>query len=277
MAHRYHYLNLLLSKHLSLPPSEYRLADTGQQGLVCHFMGLQLASAFQPVFRTDGRIVGHEALLRTGLGEHVALAPVEAFAAAEHASRLVQFDRLVRTVHLLNHMRHAAEDELLFLTVHPRLLARVDHHGRTFERILHYYSVPPSRVVIELNGVDGIADGAMSQAIRNYREMGYRIAMDGIGITTTEQVIMMNPDIVKLEGATIRAAECSSVAATALIGLVGQLNDTGICVGITGIETAGQLQLARQSGAGLMQGFQLGRPAFATSRKPAGLPAQQFT
>ncbi|MDD2701298.1 MAG: EAL domain-containing protein [Sideroxydans sp.] len=274
MAHRYHYLNLLLSKHLSLPPGEYRLEDSGRQGLVCHFMGMQLASAFQPVFRADGRLAGHEALLRIDQGEHVAQSPVEAFATAEHSGRLVQFDRLVRTIHLLNHTRHAAEEELLFLKVHPRLLARVDHHGRTFEHILHYYSVPTSRVVIELNDSDGIPEAVLCHAIGNYRDMGYRIALDGLGTAYPVLVIGMQPDIVKLDGEAIRAAERSPVAASVLFELVGQLKDAGICVGIPGIETAGQLRLARQSGAGLVQGYQLGRPAFAASRKLANPPRQ---
>lgn len=85
----------------------------------------------------------------------------------------MQFDRLVRTLNLLNESSSFAEHELLFLNVHPRLLTSVSDHGRTFEQILHYYSLPTSRVVIEIkeSAVDDVA--RLTEAVSNYRSLGY--------------------------------------------------------------------------------------------------------
>ena len=53
MAHQpYQYLRLLLRNNLLLDLDEFDLVGTGQQGLVCNFLGMHLASAFQPRLRT---------------------------------------------------------------------------------------------------------------------------------------------------------------------------------------------------------------------------------
>lgn len=119
MSNTYLYLKLLLRSNLLLDLDEYALLDTRQQGLVCSFMEMRLASVFQPVFRSDGSRCGRKALLRASLFEHGDLSPRSAFDAALSRCRIVQFDRLVRIIHLLNHARGASEKELLFLNVPP--------------------------------------------------------------------------------------------------------------------------------------------------------------
>lgn len=270
---QYLYLKLLLRNNLFIDLDEYDLIDTRQQGLVCNFMGMRLSSAFQPVLRADGKVAGREALLRAstpGLGE---LAPEAAFAHAVGTHRLVQFDRLVRTVHLLNHARSFAEHELLFLNVHPRLLTSVSDHGRTFEQILHYYSVPTSRVVIEIKESSIKDDMRLEEAVSNYRSLGYKIAVDNFGAAYSSlnrvinlqpdslgRVLKLRPDIIKLDGALLRVA-------SVIYGLVNTLHSAGIQVIVTGIETQEQLDIARNAGADLLQGYYLGRPEFSADAR----------
>lgn len=267
MAHRqYLYLKLLLRNNLFLDLDEYALADTSRYGLVCSFMGMRLSSAFQPIFRTDGKTVGREALLRASFLEHGDARPEAAFDDAQKEGRLVQFDRLVRVVHLLNHARSFAEHEQLFLNVHPQLLTSVGDHGRTFEQILHYYSVPTSRVVIEIRESDVDDDTRLAEAVGNYRSLGYRVAVDDFGAThsSPERVLRLRPDIVKLDVALIAAAEQAGEAADSFNHLVARFRNAGIQVAVEGIETAKQLEIARKSGADLLQGFRLARPEFAS-------------
>lgn len=266
MAHRqYLYLKLLLRNNLFLDIDEYALDDTSRYGLVCSFMGMRLSSVFQPVFRADGKTVGREALLRASFLEHGDARPEAAFDDALKENRLVQFDRLVRVVHLLNHARSFPEHEQLFLNVHPQLLTSVGDHGRTFEQILHYYSVPTSRVVIEIRdaGVEDVV--RLAGAIGNYRSLGYRIAVDDFGAahSNPERVLRLRPDIVKLDGTLIAAAEQASEVEDSFNHLVARFRDAGIQVAVEGIENARQLEIARKSGADLLQGFQLAHPEFA--------------
>src|ERR1035437_2918225 len=115
MTHQLAELKLMLRRCLFLDVDEHALMNTKQEGLVCGFLGMRLTSAFQPIFRTNGEVIGREALLRASLFEHGALTPNTAFDLAIEANRLVQFDRLVRTLHLLNESSSFAEPELLFL------------------------------------------------------------------------------------------------------------------------------------------------------------------
>ena len=265
MSHQYLYLKLLLRNDLLLDLDEYALIDTKEYGLVCNFMGMKLASAFQPVLRPDGKVAGREALLRAGLLEHGEVTPDGAFEEAVRVNRVVQFDRLVRIMHLMNHARSFAEHELLFLNVHPRLLSSVNNHGRTFEQILHYYSVPTSLVVIEIKEAANVDEAVLTDAVNNYRSLGYRIAVDNFGAahSSLEHVIELNPDIVKLDGTLIQTTEHSRSATTSFNQLVERFHSAGIQVTVEGIETATQLDIARKSGADLLQGYYLASPEFA--------------
>jgi EAL domain-containing protein (putative c-di-GMP-specific phosphodiesterase class I) len=262
MSNTYLYLKLLLRNNLLLDLDEYALLDTRQQGLVCSFMEMRLASVFQPVFHADGRRFGRKALLRASLFEHGDLSPQSAFDEALRAGRIVQFDRLVRIIHLMNHARGACENELLFLNVHPVLLSSVHDHGRTFERILHYYSVPTSQVVIEIRGAWDVDGVVLAEAAGNYRSLGYRIALDDSGGSdvSEERLRRLRPDIVKLKAGLFGAVSLAS--------RVSRFRGDGMQVCIDGIETPGQLEKVRHSGADLLQGYQLGRPAFVPIEQP---------
>lgn len=267
MSRQYLYLKLLLRSNLQLAPEEYALFNTKQQGLVCSFKEMTLGSVFQPVFQANGKLLGREALLRVNLSEYGEQTPQSAFDDAANENRVVQFDRLVRIIHLMNHARSFAEHELLFLNVHPRLLASVGDHGRIFERILHFYSVPTSRVVIEIKETED--ETVVADAVSNYRSLGYRVALDDFGAahSSLEQALLLQPDIVKLDGALIQTAAQSRSAAESLRQLVRRLQRADIQVSIEGIETPKQLEAARISGADLLQGFLLGRPEFSTDAR----------
>ncbi len=286
MAHQLAELKLMLRNNLFLDLDEHALRNNKPEGLVCDFLGMRLASAFQPIFRTNGEVIGREALLRASSIEHGALTPETAFDLATEADKLVLFDRLVRTLHLLGYSNGFTESELLFLNVHPRLLISVSDHGRIFEQILHYYSVPTSRVVIEIKQSAVESDARLAQAVANYRSLGYKIAVDDFGAAhsgiakitnpsrrysrlvsnedTAElnRVIALHPDIIKFDGAVIQAAEHTSGAAAVIHGLVNIFHGIGAQVLIEGIETPVQLAIAQDTGADLLQGYYLGYPHF---------------
>lgn len=257
-------LKKLLRNNLFLDLDSHALSETAQ-GLVCDFLGISLTSVFQPIAdAASGRVLGREALLRASTDDVPAYAANAAFERAEQARSLVQFDRLLRTLHLLNHARSFAADELLFLNVHPRLLARVNDHGRTFEQILHYYSVPPERVVIEI-AENAVADKQrLHEAVNNFRSVGYKVAIDDFlpGRANLERVLKLEPDIIKLEGSLIRDAEHAVGGKGVVYGLVNIFHNNGARVVVQGIETPEQADIALRSGADGLQGYYIGQPVF---------------
>ena len=241
---------------------DYRLEVQGDE-VRANFIGLQLRSVFQPVVDLrDGSVHGYEALLRASDAKGLEVAPLAAFKRAELAERLVKFDRLCRTLHTLNFLNQGNSNALLFLNVHPELLIAVNSHGKVFEQVLHNHHVPTHQVVIE------IYEGAVSDekklglAIANYRERGYRIAIDDFGKehSNLERLWTLAPEYVKLDGGLIQQAELNPRLQRILPKLVEIIRDLDAEVIIEGVETEAQLDLVKQAGAYLVQGYFTGRP-----------------
>lgn len=265
-------LRLLLKQALLLDLDDYGLAEQSSGEFNSTFLGVRLNSAFQPIYDIKaGDLFGHEALLRPSLGGELSSTPEFAFTYAEQAGKLIQFDRVSRTLHVLNFRQIYAENGLLFLNVHPKLLISVNAHGKVFEKILHSHSVPTDRVVIEIQESLIEQDKQLAEAILNYQDKGYRIAIDRFGSSHShiDRLWKFSPDFVKLDHGLIQSAAENERVRKSLPGLVKMINDTGAQAVITGIETQAQLNIAIESGANLVQGYFLARPVTAKELQPS--------
>ncbi len=263
-----------LKEALFLDLEEYGLVEQSTGEFNSTFLGVQLNSAFQPIYdSTVGDLIGHEALLRPSLGGALASTPEFAFSYAEQAGKLVQFDRVSRTLHVLNFRQIYAENGLLFLNVHPKLLITVNSHGKVFERILHANSVPTDRVVIEIPENLVEQNKQLSEAIDNYRDRGYHIAIDDFGKkkSNLDRLWKLAPDYVKLDISLIQEAESNERIRKALPNLIRLVQDLGAKPIIEGIETQTQLDIAVQAGGTLLQGYFLGKPVTAKELQPSSL------
>ncbi|UXY16171.1 EAL domain-containing protein [Chitiniphilus purpureus] len=236
------------------------------QGAVTEALGMRLASAFQPIYHPDGHaVLGEEALLRADL-RRKPLAPQAAFAAARASQLLVPFDRLCRTLHLINFATYARPGRSLFLNVHPELLPAVERHGAYFERILGSQGFQPADVVLELSESDGVAaePQAIARAVANFRARGYRIALDDFGHAHAnfDRFWALAPDYVKLDRRLLRLASQDDTAARGLRQLVVLLRDAGSKVVALGVEDALQRALAIEAGVDGLQGYLLGEPGY---------------
>lgn len=267
-------LRLQLKESLLLDLDDYGLTEQFTGEFSSTYLGVQLNTAFQPIYDSEaGDLFGHEALLRPSLGGELASTPEFAFTYAEQAGKLVEFDRVSRTLHILNFRQIYAENGLLFLNVHPKLLISVNEHGKVFERILHANSVPTDRVVIEIH--EGLVeqDKQLTEAIDNYRDRGYRIAIDRFGSAQShiDRLWKFSPDFVKLDLNLIQKAESNERVRKILPGLVKMIRDLGAQAVITGIETQTQLNIAIETGSTLFQGHFLAKPVTAKELQPSAL------
>ena len=267
-------LRLQLKQSLALDLDDYGLSEQSTGEFNSTFIGVQLNTAFQPIYDSAaGDLYGHEAVLRPSLGGELASTPDFAFTYAEQTGKLVQFDRVSRTLHVLNFRQIYAENGLLFLKVHPKLLTSVNQHGKVFEFILHSNSVPTSRVVIEIDESQIEQDRQLTEAIDNYRDRGYKIAIDGFGRAKShiDRLWKFSPDFVKLDTSLIQQAEHNDRIRKALSGLVKIIRDLNAQPVINGITTQVQLNIAIESGATLFQGDFLGKPVSAKELQPSQL------
>lgn len=264
-------LKAQLRESLYLDLDEYGLEEQSSGEFNSAFLGLQLNSAFQPIYDSEaGDLFGHEAFIRPSLGGQQAINPEFAFSFAGQVGKLVKFDRVVRTLHVLNFRQIYAENGLLFLNVHPNLLMSVNAHGKVFERILHANSVPTHRVVIEIQESVVEHEHQLADAIENYTERGYRIAIGNFGSKHShlERLWKLAPEFVKLDIGLIKEAERNTRMRKILPRLIQLIHDIGAQPVITGIESQAGLDIAVESGTTLLQGYFLGRPVTAKELQP---------
>jgi len=155
-----------------------RLSDGSVAG---DWFGCALTSVFQPILDSaSGHTLGYEAFLRILGGGRRELSPWVLFSANADDNRLIALDRLARTLHTLNFLTSVDDGSaLLFLNVHGRLLAAVEHdHGAAFRRVLDALGVAPARIVIEAPLATSSERDLLSFTVRNYRRQGFRTAVN---------------------------------------------------------------------------------------------------
>lgn len=253
-----------LKDALYLDLDDFGLEEQTSGEFASTYLGIRLKSAFQPIYG-NGELFGYEALLRPSLGDKQTVSPEFAFGYAEQSGGLIKFDRIARTLHVLNFRQIYADYGLLFLNVHPQLLLNVTAHGKVFERILHANSVPTHRIVIEIPESRIEDDKQLIRAIDNYRDLGYRIAIDGFGqrYSSLNRLWKLSPEFVKLDNSLIHDAERYPHVKNILPRLVDIINTLGTRTIFKGIETQKQLDIAVNSHNPLLQGNFLSPPANA--------------
>lgn len=233
------------------------------QGVVIEALGMQLSSVFQSVRTAQGEILGEEAFLRAR-SHGLQIPPASVFRIAAAQDQLVAFDRLCRTLHLLNYLASSHEQKRLFLNVHPRLLTEVSVHGVVFDEILQSVHWSASHVTLEFPESELFqSDLARSKlAIDNYRRRGFGIAIDHFGLHATrlDALWELEPDMVKFDRQFLLRSEDSTRQRQSLAHLVTLLHEAGVKVVMQGIETPVQYQLAVDAGVDLFQGVYLGSP-----------------
>ena len=93
---------------------------------------------------------------------------------------IVNFDRLARTVHMLNFLPTAHLQHTLFLEVDPRHILGVKHdHGAYFEEVIHKCGLETHNIVI-VTGLSVYGTKyyqGLLQGLANYQQRGYQIAL----------------------------------------------------------------------------------------------------
>ncbi len=164
-----------------------------ENGLVNGLFGpIRIGSDFLPI-RYPGdndRIAGHAVQLSAApyndglqdvqVGEFDNWLGNTAKQAADFQS-IINLDRLCRTVHMLNYLRYAHKNSVLFLDVDPRhILGVKQDHGAYFEEIIVKCGLATKNIVISvaLNSFYALHHAQLLEGLNNYRQRGYQIAVN---------------------------------------------------------------------------------------------------
>ncbi len=208
------------------------------------------------------RAVGYEGLLRAHDPFDRPVSPIDVFGEAARVGDVLQVDRLAQVLHMENFKMLGAEREWLFLNVHPGALTD-PYHSAALLANLQRLDLPPRRIVLEV--LEQSADDVerLADAVRQFRERGFLIALDdfGAGHSNVERIWQLNPDIVKLDRIMLAHAAHRADVAAMLPGLVALLHEAGKLVLIEGVETEHEAHMALACDVDFVQGFFFGRPA----------------
>ncbi|MCL4818200.1 MAG: EAL domain-containing response regulator [Vicinamibacteria bacterium] len=210
--------------------------------------------AWQPLFRADGSLFAHEALLRSH--EPALVRPQQLLAAAERLGRLPELCASVRG--------RAAADErafasgLVFVNLTPADLldSALLKEGAFVARA--------GSIVLEITEQAPLHAGTDLRArLEELRAAGFRIALDdlGAGHSNLNSFTAVEPDFVKLDMALIRDIDREPVKRRLVRAMVETCHDLGIAVVAEGLERPGERAVVVELGCDLLQGFLLARPA----------------
>lgn len=208
--------------------------------------------ALQPVLDlSNGATVGQEALARFG-----GRIPTDRWFRSAGLSGLgLELERLTLRDSLARLPGLPAE-QFLAVNTSPSSLLDDAVMAMLFEADL-------SRIVVEITEHDAVNDYDQTrEALGALRSAGARIAVDdvGAGFASLRHVLLLQPDVVKLDTSLTRMVHESPRQQAIVKALVTFSDEVGAVVLAEGIEVAEQVPALRDAGVTLGQGWHLGIP-----------------
>lgn len=219
--------------------------------------------AFQPIVNLDARnVFAQEALVR-GLNRE---------SAGEILSRLTpenlyKFDQMCR-VKAIGLAAKLNFDAFVSINFMPNAVYNPENCLRTTIRAARENDFPISKIIFEITEVERVKDdNHLKNIVSEYKRQGLKTAIDdfGSGYSGLNLLAMFQPDIIKLDMALIRDIDSHSVKQTIVKNAVRICDDLGITVIAEGIETRAELNVLRDFGINLFQGYYFAKPAFETT------------
>ncbi len=223
-----------------------------------------ITMAFQPIVNVaDGSVFAQEALVRgadgQGAGEILRTVSEQNRYAFDQACR-------VKAIELAAGLKIAEAGSLLSINFLPNAIYEPRACIRLTLTTALQYGFPLKRIMFEFTEAEKLDTAHLLNILRTYRSMGFLTAIDdfGAGYAGLGLLSKFQPDVVKIDMELIRDIDKDKVKRTILGPTLKMLHDLGIKVICEGIETFGELDVLRDMGVELMQGYFLSRPSVAS-------------
>lgn len=223
-----------------------------------------LSVVFQPIVHVCGgthQLHAVECLTRGPRGTELEHA-TELFDSVRQHRREVEVDRLC-TGAALAAARALPSWICLSLNVHASTLSRDADFPRALALHAAAAGIVPSRVTVEL--VESSApddDDAFLRALRDLRAMGFRLALDdvGLGHSNLKLFVDVRPDYVKIDRFFVAGVERDTYRYAILSGMADLGRNVGALVIAEGVETEPTLESVIDARICLIQGHLIARP-----------------
>ncbi len=242
-----------------------------EEGKVSGLFGpIRINSFFAPLRQTlkPTEIVGYKAQITVvpNKTQHLYANEIENLLAnnsvqAADFESIINFDRLSRTVHMLNYLTLAHLQETLFLEVDPRhILGIKQDHGAYFEDVIAQCGLQTKNVVIVLAVSSQYARyfQELLNGLDNYRRRGYQIALkfDYLGQESEafDLIAKISPNYVSTSARNLEDQEHNETLLAKLQQLKAQVTSVGGQSILQQVDEKKSDLLARNTGFELVEG-----------------------
>ena len=242
-----------------------------EEGKVSGLFGpIRIDSFFAPLRQTlkPTVILGHKAQITVAPNklQHLQASEIESLLANNSVQTtefesIINFDRLSRTVHMLNYLTLAHSQGRLFLEVDPRhILGIKQDHGAYFVDVIAQCGLEAKNIVIVLDVYSQYARyyQELIKGLDNYRRRGYQIALNFNYLNQGDQahdlIAKVSPNYVSLSARNLEGQAHDDT----LLAKLHQLNTQVASVGgqsiLQQIDEKKSDLLARNTGFDLVEG-----------------------
>jgi diguanylate cyclase (GGDEF)-like protein/PAS domain S-box-containing protein len=225
----------------------------------------QIAVVYQPQWSLSGRrIVGLEALIRWDHPVRGRLEPDAFLRVAIESGLVVDLGQLV--------LEQAVADLARWLSFQPDLRLAVNLSAHQLSRPgfvasvagrLAEHGVPASRLCLELTETDLAALGRSAlTTLGQLRELGVRLAVDdvGTGQSSLTHLVTLPVDVVKIDRTFVEQVHVPGAKRAVVEALLSLARTIGVDVVAEGAESDEQVEVLRQLGGDVIQGYAISRP-----------------
>lgn len=229
-------------------------------------LGFDISMAFQPIVDLEqGTIFAQEALVRGPNGESAA----SVFAQVDE-SNLYRFDQACR-VKAIEMAARLGLDTFVSINFMPNAVYRAESCIQATLIAAAEHGFPVDRIIFEITEADRVTDKAhLRNIVEYYKKRGFYTAIDdfGAGYAGLNLLAEFVPDLVKLDMELVRAIDTDRTRQSIVRHMLGLCADLGVKVIAEGIETREELEVLRDLGVKLFQGYLLARPGFQSLPQP---------
>ncbi len=216
---------------------------------------------FQPIYSLNTRkFIGLEALARGKYGDKI-ISPYFLFEYAKKNGMTLTLDRICREK-AMKAFSTENRGASLFINFETSVLNDITSGTGEILRTSEEYGLSPQNVVIELNGSRVKDSYNLMMFVDFYRSKGFLIALDNVsaGLDTLNQVMLINPDIIKIDRAIVSRIEDSSYNQEVFRSVVNTAKQMGAMTVAEGVETVDEVLTCMLIGVDYFQGFYFQKP-----------------
>jgi diguanylate cyclase (GGDEF)-like protein len=223
----------------------------------------KLTALFQPLLDLgSGEFLGYEGLIR-GPANSPLHSPVNLFSAALRLDLSLELEMLCRQIVLETFARLNLPGSL-FLNVSPETLTHPSFRNGQTLAFMAQLGISPERVIIEITENQPTYDFvAMRSALLHYRSMGFKIAIDdlGEGFSSLRLWSELRPEFIKIDMHFVQGVDTDPIKRQFLKSIQQIALSCGTDVIAEGVETEAELQVVKEIGIAIGQGYFISRPS----------------